>query len=173
MPSCGGKIRPSEEAARGFGGEGPSFETLSPPNPAVLAREWRNPQHLAGKDLARFGQQKLVGFKDQMIFVAMAVAIYSFGDLPQRIAGLECIKLQLRSFGCGRDIALARGNASRAAARRRGLLGLLRHGGAVREGKFVLFGFDFGFCDIKRVFLCLYLLLSRRSDGGSNLRTER
>src|SRR5580704_9233447 len=66
----------------------PRSEAPNLANAVVSARKRRNPQHLAGREPARIGQQSLVGFKDQMIFAAMAGAIFGFGDFPQRIAGL-------------------------------------------------------------------------------------
>src|SRR6202035_3105043 len=110
------------------------YLTPSLANTVLSARKRRNSQHLAGRELAGIGQQSLVGFKDQMIFAAMAGAIFGFGDLPQRVAGLGGIKLRFKGFGGGREIVLARGNARRIAARRRGLPGFPGRGGAARGG---------------------------------------
>src|ERR1700704_4932329 len=92
-----------------------------PSSKRVSARKRWNPQHLAGMDLAGIGQQRLIGFEDQMIFAAMAAAIFGFGDVPQRIAGFERIKLRFNGFGGGPDIVMYQGNSRRIATCRRGL----------------------------------------------------
>ncbi len=95
----------------------------------------------------------------------MAGAIFGFGDLPQRIARLEGIKLRFRRLGGGRGIVMDRGGARRIAARRRGFLCFPGRGGAAREDDGTPFGLGFGFRDIATVFLRL-ILQSLRGNGG-------
>ena len=90
----------------------------------------RDAQHLAGIDLVGGGQHRPVGLENDIVVPAVALAVLSLGNRPQRVAALDRVELR---FGCGGrrlDVVLDRLHADGVAERNSDLFGLFRVWGA-------------------------------------------
>src|SRR5262249_19553095 len=68
----------------------------------------RNAQNLARIDLVGVGQHRTVGLEDDVVLVALALAVFSLGNRPQRVAALDRVELGFRRGGSRLDVVLHR-----------------------------------------------------------------
>src|SRR5258707_6935997 len=66
----------------------------------------RDAQHLARIDLVGVGQHWPVGLENDVVLVALALAVLALGNRPQRVAFDDRVELRLRSGGGRLDVVL-------------------------------------------------------------------
>ncbi|KAG1246057.1 hypothetical protein G6F65_020892 [Rhizopus arrhizus] len=122
-------------------------------------RQGRDTQHLARVDLVGAGQHRLVGFENQRVLCALALAVLRLGDLPQVVALLHRVHL---GFGRGLlhfQLIVHRGHADGVAQRQGDLLGRFGAEGFARHRDLVAIHRDLQAVRVQAVLIQLFLQL--------------
>ena len=151
-------------------------DTAPPPgDPAAVERRrrvsWlrqrRNAQHLARIDLVRVAQHRAVGLEDDVVLVALALAVLPLGDRPQRVAGHDRVELRLGRRRGRLDVVLHGRDALGVAEGDGDLLGLFLCLGGAGHLHLVAVDLDLDVGRVEAVLLELLLeLLGGRGLGG-------
>ena len=124
---------------------------------ALVSAQRRDAQDLAGVDLVGVGQHRAVGLEDDVVLPAGALAVFSLGNRPQRVAALDRIELRFGRGGGRLDVVLHRLHADGVAERDGDLFGLFRVRGAARHMHLVPVDRDLHVRRVEAMFLELLL----------------
>src|SRR5690606_41027163 len=94
-------------------------------------------------DFVGMGGHRLVGFEDDRVLGALALAVVRFGDLPEIVAFLYRVHLCFGRCFLGRELVVYLGHAHGVAQRQRDFFGLFGGCGLARFGDFVAVVLDF------------------------------